>query len=238
MRSCNKNVAACFGSTNKARPKSKTNRTMIDNEYYDWGYQNIFPKATTLIYHALAQFADNEYQTSYPSCEALMKRTGIKNRNQIFVGISQLEKYKIIEVIHSPGRKSNKYKLLSTEQWIKPNNSNINDTVNIRKPSLTVLKNEDEQYQNTYTNSIINDTRTKLNNQTDELKKMSTNYEPKETASYKTLSVNYFEADLERVMNDLYKESQTQPRYSRILAQLDYEVAKGLITKKPNSLNM
>lgn len=229
MTQRNKKIAERFGTKNKARPQSKKNRTMTDNEYYDWGYQHILPKATTLVYHALSQFADNEYQTSFPSCEALMERTGIKNRNQIFKAEAQLEQYRIVEIIHSKGRGANQYKLLSTEVWIKPNHIII-DTVDLHSDELTVSNNNSEPYQNNDINSITDDTGTKLINQTEELKNMPANFNPKETAVFKLLRSYYKEEDVERIINQLYINTGRTPVLTELKKCLTKAVQAGEIT--------
>lgn len=135
----------------KIRAGYSKGRFYIDNKVIDENYVAKLGERFN-IYVVLARRANSETQGCYPSCETLMRESGIKNRNRVFSTIELLEKVNMIKIVRSRGKTSNRYWLIDQSEW-KPADIIPPDTV------ATVSKSGRKQYQKTLFNSITSDTR-------------------------------------------------------------------------------
>jgi len=103
------------------RPRNKKTRLWIDNEYFSEHYGAVFPLTTLAVYAVLAKYANAQTQTCYPSVAKIMQESGIKSEKTVFASLKRLERHRIIEISRSKGRSSNKYTLLASHIWLKPN---------------------------------------------------------------------------------------------------------------------
>ncbi len=140
------------------RPSKKNTRLFIDNEYFEKGYAEMFPKSVLAVYCVLAKYANYKTQTCFPSIDTVMRESGIKRRNTVIDDLKILEAYSLIHIEHSKGRSSNQYALLSSNVWKEPNSIGIDTVLKSKKILKTVSENEHKQYQNQPLNSIKSDT--------------------------------------------------------------------------------
>jgi hypothetical protein len=103
------------------RPRNKKTRLWIDNEYFSDHYGAAFPLTTLAVYAVLAKYANARTQTCYPSVAKIMQESGIKSEKTVFASLKRLEGHRIIEISRSKGRSSNRYTLLASHIWLKPN---------------------------------------------------------------------------------------------------------------------
>ncbi len=85
------------------RPSKKNTRLFIDNEYFEKGYAELFPKTVLAVYCVLAKYANYGTQTCFPSIDIIMHESGIKRRNTVVDDLKLLETYSIIYIEHSKG---------------------------------------------------------------------------------------------------------------------------------------
>lgn len=123
------------------RPRHKKTRLWIDNEYFSERYGDALPLSALAVYAVLCKFANARTQTCYPSVALIMEESRIRTAKTVFAALKQLEAYRLIEIGHSKGRSSNKYTLLDSAIWLKPNH----------------VKNSGEQGGNIYPNPVKND---------------------------------------------------------------------------------
>ena len=109
------------------RVRGKKTRLWIDNEYFSERYGEIFSLSTLAVYAVLAKYANSRTQICYPSVVTIMRESGIRSSKTIFASLKQLEQYRLIEISHSKGRSSNRYTLLDTNIWLKPNRVKISN---------------------------------------------------------------------------------------------------------------
>ena len=109
------------------RPRNKKTRLWIDNEYFSEHYGETLPLSALAVYAVLAKYANARTQSCFPSVATIMKESGIKSAKTVFASLKQLEQYRLIEISHSKGRSSNRYTLLDSSIWLKPNHVNISD---------------------------------------------------------------------------------------------------------------
>ena len=103
-----------------ARTLKKKTRLFIDNEFFALGYAAKYRKLSLIdVYCVLAKYARYSSQVCFPSYETIMRESGIKNRNSIANALKKLEELKIIRVLHSKGKWTNKYLLQDTSAWVK-----------------------------------------------------------------------------------------------------------------------
>ena len=103
------------------RPRNKQTRLFIDNEYFSECYGSVLPASAFLVYAVLCKYANARTQVCYPSVALIQKETGIRSAKTVFASLKLLEQCRIIEISHSKGRSSNKYILLDSKIWLKPN---------------------------------------------------------------------------------------------------------------------
>ena len=107
------------------RPRNKKTRLWIDNEYFSEHYGTVLPLSALAVYAVLAKYANARTQTCYPSVALIMRESGVKSEKTVFSSLKKLEQYRIIEISRSKGRSSNKYALLASDIWLKPNPATI-----------------------------------------------------------------------------------------------------------------
>ena len=107
------------------RPQNKKTRLWIDNEYFSEHYGTVLPLSALAVYAVLCKFADARTQTCYPAVALIMRESGVKSEKTVFSSLKKLEQYRIIEICRSKGRSSNKYTLLASDIWLKPNPATI-----------------------------------------------------------------------------------------------------------------
>ncbi len=107
------------------RPRNKKTRLWIDNEYFSEHYGEALPLSALAVYAVLAKYANARTQSCFPSIATIMKESGIKSAKTVFASLKQLEQYRLIEISRSKGRSSNRYALLDSSIWLKPNYVNI-----------------------------------------------------------------------------------------------------------------
>ena len=148
------------GGLPKRPVRGKKTRFFIDNEFLANGYAALFHRKRVFdVYAVLTKYANYRTQICFPSVRTIMKETGIKNRNTVHRALKILEQYQIIAVVHSKGKRSNRYALLDARAWKEPNSINI-DTVDKTKINpKTVSEEPPKLYQNEVPNSITGDTR-------------------------------------------------------------------------------
>ena len=103
------------------RPRGKKTRLWIDNEYFSERYGEVLPLSALAVYAVLAKFANARTQSCYPSVAKIMRESCIKSAKTVSAALKQLEQYRLIEISHSRGRSSNRYALLDSRIWVKPN---------------------------------------------------------------------------------------------------------------------
>lgn len=103
------------------RPRGKKTRLFIDNEYFSLHYGNVLPLSALAVYAVLCKFANADTQTCYPSVALIMEESCIRSKKTVFASLKKLEQYRLIEIGHSRGRSSNKYTMLDSHIWLKPN---------------------------------------------------------------------------------------------------------------------
>ena len=123
------------------RPRNKKTRLWIDNEYFSEHYGEVLPLSALAVYAVLAKYANARTQVCYPSVAKIMQETGIRSPKTVFSSLKQLEYHRIIEISRSKGRSSNRYVLLDSSIWLKPNS----------------VKTSGEQGQNLHPNPVKND---------------------------------------------------------------------------------
>jgi hypothetical protein len=154
------------------RSLSKRTRYFIDNEFLEHGYAAAFAKSVTLVYNALARYANQNTQLCFPSIETLMKLSGVRNRNSVQKATTILESMDIILVYRSRGRLPNIYSLQDTSKW-RPIVDGITPDTVLNK--LSVSKRASKHYQNTKQNDITGDTRSLINKSNKEINVDSNN---------------------------------------------------------------
>lgn len=103
------------------RPRGKKTRLWIDNEYFTEHYGEALPLSALAVYAVLAKYANARTQSCFPSVATIMRESGIKSTKTAYAALKDLEQYRLIEISHSKGRSSNRYTLLDSSIWLKPN---------------------------------------------------------------------------------------------------------------------
>jgi len=96
-------------------------RLWIDNEYFTEHYGEALPLSALAVYAVLAKYANARTQSCFPSVATIMRESGIKSTKTAYAALKDLEQYRLIEISHSKGRSSNRYTLLDSSIWLKPN---------------------------------------------------------------------------------------------------------------------
>jgi hypothetical protein len=123
------------------RPRGKKTRLWIDNEYFSERYGEVLPLSALAVYAVLAKFANARTQSCYPSVTKIMQESCIKSAKTVAAALKQLEQYRLIKISHSRGRSSNRYTLLDSRIWLKPNPVKISAELGQILPS-TPVKND------------------------------------------------------------------------------------------------
>lgn len=147
-----------------SRPKHKSNRFVVDNEYVQNGYLAYLPPICTKLYYALLSHCNTRTQTAFPGIERLQEQTGEKNRNSLITATNILEDYRIIVVHRSVGgsHKSNLYQFVSSKEWLPIEKAR--GKINIVSYPQRYQKSEENYIKNEEENSGNIDTLTRSSN--------------------------------------------------------------------------
>lgn len=90
----------------------------IPNFYLEGGFAAAYPNATTLVFLAIAKYANAETQSCFPSYDTIARESGVRNRGTLRHSLRVLEASGILYIRHSKGgSSSNVYVLLDPSNW-------------------------------------------------------------------------------------------------------------------------
>jgi hypothetical protein len=204
------------------RPNKKNTRLFIDNEYFEKGYAEVFPKSVLAVYCILAKYANYETQTCFPSIDTIMRESGIRRRNTVINALKILELYNVIHINHSKGWCPNQYALLDARYWKEPNSIGIDPVNGIASDTENSIKIDTKQYQKQSLNSITSDTGNHLIKLSNEIMDQIKNSPNKETnieahlskLSFSVLKYHYQEKDILQAVSSLKEAGKEISFYS------------------------